>query len=69
MASLGSATIYVHADMGDTVKKFDDLLERVAKLRKFSFWFILKMRLLGVHKRRTMISIQELIAKDHEYRL
>jgi len=69
MASIEDLTIKVGADIGDTLEKLDSVLERVARLHKFSFWFVLKMRLLGVHKRRTMITMQELIAKDHEYRL
>jgi hypothetical protein len=68
---MASANIVIKVDLDVTAfnEKMDQMMEQIAFLRKVSFWFVLKMRLLGVHKRRTMISIQELIDKDHQYRL
>lgn len=56
-------------DNDEAIKKLDKTIERFYKLKRLSFWFILKMRLLGIHKHKKMITIQDLIEKDKEYKV
>jgi hypothetical protein len=71
MAFKNTTDFYLNiiCDTTEINKQFDEIIEKVSYLKKLSFWFVIKMRLLGIHKRRTMISIQDLIEKDHQYKL
>lgn len=64
MAQIEDLTIKVRADIGICMKQLDALIDKLVRIKKIriSFWKVIKLRLLGVHKSK--ITIQEIVDKE-----
>jgi hypothetical protein len=70
MATAENLTVYIKCDI-DT-SGFDLAIKKMNKFKKatkMSLWQLIKMKIVGLFLPRPKITIQELIERDHQYKL